>query len=210
MKKLITALLALTLTLSLCGCENKEYTEAMDLYEAGKYEEALPLLEALGDYEDCTAKAQDCRYQIALELMDEGEYQQAIDAFTQLGDYENSADMLTQCQNRLIDTALEGSWFDTSMNQYGLESNFDLKDGNIEVFLTVSGMTEKMNTGSYRVDYESKTVYVLYDVTGTLDMSSGTMSTEANTEEKELFSYEYNDGTLTLKIIDTDSVLEKR
>lgn len=44
----------------------------------------------------------------------------------------------------------------------------------------------------------------------TLTLSLCGCENKEYTEEKELFSYEYNDGTLTLKIIDTDSVLEKR
>ena len=52
MKRAIALALALSIVLLLCGCASNDYKKAVNLYEAGNYEEAKVLFEKNIDYED--------------------------------------------------------------------------------------------------------------------------------------------------------------
>ena len=52
MKKLCCMCIAAILCLILCSCKSSDYKNALSLYEAGEYEQALAVFVALGDYKD--------------------------------------------------------------------------------------------------------------------------------------------------------------
>lgn len=66
MKRFLSLFLAAVLLVGLlAGCSGSKYEKAVELFKDGKYEEALPIFEELGDYEDSEEKAAYSRLQIA-------------------------------------------------------------------------------------------------------------------------------------------------
>ena len=77
---------------------NKNYQAAMDLKNAGKYEEAIVAFEEMDGYKDSEAMIKDCYYEEAKNLYNTGRYEEAIVAFESLGDYKESVSMMNSCQ----------------------------------------------------------------------------------------------------------------
>ena len=88
---------------------NSRYNKALELAEAGQYEEAIAAFEALGDYKDAPAQILLTReaqtearnaeaYANAAALAEAGQYEEAITAFEALGDYRDSAERLLQAR----------------------------------------------------------------------------------------------------------------
>lgn len=98
MKKALTLLLVIVMTLSLCGCDSSDYKKAVSLYEAGDYTEAAEIFTSLGDYEDAAELSAKCEYALALDLLADGDYESAFDMFATLGDYEDSIKYIKQAK----------------------------------------------------------------------------------------------------------------
>lgn len=60
-RKTIVIICAITLCLILTGCDSSQYKKATALYEEGRYEDAIAIFEALGDYEDSAAKLEQAK-----------------------------------------------------------------------------------------------------------------------------------------------------
>lgn len=102
MKKMIAALLAVCLCVSIAGCAVSDYKKAMDLYEAGEYYQALEIYRTLGDYADSAAMAQICwqkaDYQAAEAFYAAGDYRQALPLYQGLEMYMDSPTKAIRCQ----------------------------------------------------------------------------------------------------------------
>ena len=107
MKKRIAILLVLALVLALSGCKSLDYKQAVTAMDAGNYQEALTVLDALGDYKDAADLAVKCRYAIAEDNFDKGEYETALTQFTDLGDYRDSGKYVTKCNYAMAVKAFE-------------------------------------------------------------------------------------------------------
>ena len=107
MKKRIAILLVLALVLALSGCKSSDYKQAVTAMDAGNYQEALTVLDALGDYKDAADLAVKCRYAIAEDNFDKGEYETALTQFTDLGDYRDSGKYVTKCNYAMAVKAFE-------------------------------------------------------------------------------------------------------
>ncbi len=87
-----SVLAAVCVCVGVIGLEtNKNYNSAVELMEAGSYDEAISAFAALGDYKDSADKLNESKYNNAVKLMESGNYEDAISAFTELGDYKDSA-----------------------------------------------------------------------------------------------------------------------
>ena len=82
-----------------------KYNAAVNLHNAGKYEEAIRAFQALNGYKDsaelitkCKIAIRDANYDAAIDLYNAGKYYEAIKAFRALNGYKDSAEMLTQCE----------------------------------------------------------------------------------------------------------------
>ena len=78
---------------------NSKYNEAVKLYEAGKYEEAITAFEALDGYKDSEDKIKLCKYDQAIKLYEAGKYEEAIAAFEALDGYKDSAEKLSEIRH---------------------------------------------------------------------------------------------------------------
>lgn len=96
------ALLCFFTILAVCclaGCTSKpdQYSEAMELYDAGNFADAETIFEELGNYEESEAMLLQCKYSFACELMNAESYDAAAEAFAELGSYEDSKQKIDAC-----------------------------------------------------------------------------------------------------------------
>jgi len=70
---------------------DSNYSKAVALMEAGKYDEAIPAFQALGGYKDSAGNISACYYAIGTELMEKGVTLQAIDSFGHAGNYKDTS-----------------------------------------------------------------------------------------------------------------------
>lgn len=116
MKKVLVFMLSLAMAVMLAGCDSADYKEATSLFDNGKYEQALELFEALGDYEDSAEMVKACNYQIALEFTTAGKYQEALAMFTSLGDYEDCAEQRVLCTCKVAEAYAEDGKLTEAIN----------------------------------------------------------------------------------------------
>lgn len=91
MKKLLTALLCIAL---LGGCSNPQkdqYDQAKEYMANSKYDDAVEILEELGDYKDSAELLREASYQYALDRFERRQYLVAVEYFEKCGDYEDAA-----------------------------------------------------------------------------------------------------------------------
>ena len=100
----VVLVIASVLVVSLVIIPEKNYREAIELQEAGLYEEAITAFEALNGYSDSEAQIEACRngikehdYQAAISLQQAGLYEEAITAFEALNGYSDSAAQIEAC-----------------------------------------------------------------------------------------------------------------
>ena len=72
------------------------YNSAMDLYNAGQYEQAISAFSNLSDYRDSNDKINEAKYGLATQLMNKNEYDRAIELFGEISDYEDSKEKIEQ------------------------------------------------------------------------------------------------------------------
>ena len=90
----------------------QQYNNAVALYEAGHYEEALAVFEEMADYKDSEKQVEKCKmaileaaYNNALALKDAGDYEAAISAFESLTGYKDSKEQIVSCKKAIQDAA---------------------------------------------------------------------------------------------------------
>lgn len=91
--------LLLSLAFILSGCSisaQGKYDSALELMEAGDYEEAVEIFAEIEDYEDSSDKISECRYELGKAAYESEDWDLAISYFEGL-DYEDSEEMLETC-----------------------------------------------------------------------------------------------------------------
>ena len=95
---------------------NRKYNSAVDLYNAGKYDEAIGAFKELNGYKDseeqitkCETTIKNNKYNRAMELIDSGDYEAAYTLLNGL-DYKDSASKRISIQKILISNAQVGSY----------------------------------------------------------------------------------------------------
>ena len=89
---------------------NQKYNNAVELYNAGKYEEAIVAFTALDGYKDSNAQIEKCeiaikdeKYSVAVELYNAGKYEEAIARFKALDGYKDSNAQIEKCEIAIKD-----------------------------------------------------------------------------------------------------------
>jgi len=100
-----------------------KYNSAVELYDAGKYDEAITAFTQLSGYKDSEAQITKCetaindnKYKSAVELYNAGKYDEAITAFAQLNGYKDSEAQITECEK-----AIKDSKYNAAVNLYNSE-----------------------------------------------------------------------------------------
>lgn len=113
LKSAAALMLVCVLMFSLTGCEKLDYRKAIDLYNAGRFDEAAELFSALDGYENSGEMQTLCRYWAAITLAENGNHAEALPRFLKLGDYEDSAQRATECTYQIAIAAfIEGNYTD--------------------------------------------------------------------------------------------------
>lgn len=74
------------------------YLDAVELLSQGMYQEALSILESLGDFRETEAYTREAKYHYALQLIEQGDHNAARQLLDQIGNYENSSALLRQLE----------------------------------------------------------------------------------------------------------------
>ena len=74
------------------------YNKAVEMMDAGNYEEAIASFARMDGYKDSDDKIRECKYRDAVSLMESGAYEQAIEAFGKLPEYKDSQSKIEECQ----------------------------------------------------------------------------------------------------------------
>ncbi|MBR6040383.1 MAG: TIR domain-containing protein [Clostridia bacterium] len=92
------------------------YNKAVELYNAGKYEEAIMAFEALNGYKDSETQIESCKtaikdqdYEAAVVLYEAGKYEEAIAAFEALDGYKDSEQQIEACKTVIKDQDYEAA-----------------------------------------------------------------------------------------------------
>ena len=86
------ALIAAVLVITKVVIPGHSYAAAEALVNAGQYEEAVAVFEALGDYRDSAARVEETKHTAAEALLEAGEYEKAVEAFMALEDSHGVAE----------------------------------------------------------------------------------------------------------------------
>ncbi len=107
---IIVACIAFVIVLTTVIIPNQKYAAAVELFTAGKYEDAIAAFTALDGYKDSAAQIEKCetaikdeQYAAAVELYTAGKYEDAIAAFTALDGYKDSAVQIEKCETIIKD-----------------------------------------------------------------------------------------------------------
>ena len=113
---ILVACIAFVIVLTTVIIPNQKYNAAVELYNAGKYEEAIAAFTALDGYKDSAAQIEKCetaikdeKYASAVELYTAGKYEEAIAAFTALDGYKDSAEQIEKCETAIKDEKYAGA-----------------------------------------------------------------------------------------------------
>jgi len=117
-KKIFTALFVVFALLAIAAFfywnsvvkPQRTYNQAVELYAAGQYEEAISTFSALNGYKDSAAQIEACqtviksqKYDAAVALYNTGKYEEAILVFSALNGYKDSANQIAQCKIAIND-----------------------------------------------------------------------------------------------------------
>lgn len=96
-----------------------QYKNAQTLFDAGKYDEASEVFEALGTYADSERKVLESKYARALKAIDDQEYAFAITLFEGLGDYSDSYAQARECRYLQAVAVQNSGDFNKAVELYG-------------------------------------------------------------------------------------------
>ena len=102
---IVCAIVAFIIVLNTVIIPNSKYADAVEMYNAGEYQEAIALFSELGDYKDAPQQVENAikeeKYNEATEKHNAGEHQEAIALFSELGDYKNSKELFKEAMGAL-------------------------------------------------------------------------------------------------------------
>ena len=113
---ILVACIAFVIMLTTVIIPNQKYNAAVELYNAGKYEDAIAAFTALNGHKDSASQIEKCetaikdeKYAAAVELYTAGKYEDAIAAFTALDGYIDSGAKIKELKQQLLSNANVGS-----------------------------------------------------------------------------------------------------
>ena len=106
----LAILIAFLIILNTVIIPNGKYDSALELYNSGKYEEAITAFDELDGYKDsndkikmCLTSIKDDKYNTALNLYNSGKFEEAKTAFEALNGYKDSKDKIKMCEDAIKD-----------------------------------------------------------------------------------------------------------
>ncbi len=105
---IVATCIAFVIVLTSVIIPNSKYNSAVNLMNAGNYEEAIDIFEALDGYKDSQNQINECKYLKAISLINDGKFVEAYDSLIALGDYKDSAEIYEQYWKEQLSTAEVG------------------------------------------------------------------------------------------------------
>ena len=128
---------------------NKQYYEAMSLYNNKQYIQAKEAFEKLGDYKDSQEKQKQVMYVYAIELFNKQDYENAEKEFERLGDYSDSKDKKNQVIYQKATELLNNKEYSEAAKEFFKLDNYkDAKDKVIEIY-NLFGEEDVIYFGTY-------------------------------------------------------------
>ncbi len=176
---IVAACIAFVIVLTSVIIPNSKYNSAIKLMNAGKYEEAIDIFEALDGYKDsqnqineCQDQISECKYLKANSLINDGKFVEAYDSLIALGDYKDSAEkaksIYEQYCKEILSTAEVGDtvYFgtyeqdnDTSNGAENIEWKVLAKENNRVLVISKYGLdSQQYNTSKTDVTWETSTL----------------------------------------------------
>ena len=107
---IVVACISFIIVLTTVIIPNRKYKAAVELYNAGRYEDAIAAFTALAGYKDsamqiekCETAIKDEKYVAAVELYNAGKNEDAIAVFTDLDGYKDSVSQIKKCETAIND-----------------------------------------------------------------------------------------------------------
>ena len=126
-------------SLLLSSCQSSDYSKAKEYLDSGEYENALTILESLGDYEDSKDLIKECKYGIALNLINDKQYEKAISSLSVLGDYKDSIKKIDECNIELMKENIKNASIGDTIELGTLEGNSSNGEKIKWIVLAISG-----------------------------------------------------------------------
>lgn len=101
---IIVACIAFVILLTTVIIPNQKYNAAVELYNTGKYEDAIAAFTALEGYKDSADYSVNAKYLWAKDLYQSGEYDQSLALLEEVSDYQDSQSLI---KNVKLDKAYE-------------------------------------------------------------------------------------------------------
>lgn len=128
---------------------NKQYTNAIKLYENKNYLQAQDAFDKLGDYKDSQEKKTEVVYTYATELFDKKEYLNAVNEFNKIPDYKDSNAKIQEANYQYANELLENKKYTDSAEIFlKLNDYKDSKEKVIEIY-NLFGESDVVYFGKY-------------------------------------------------------------
>lgn len=109
----ICAVIALVAVIENVIIPAAKYNNAVKLYEASEFDEAIDVFSNLDDYKDCADQINNCKYGKAMSYAKAGKYDEAISIFDKIKGYKDSADQIKDCKyNIAISYVNSGKYYE--------------------------------------------------------------------------------------------------
>jgi len=149
--------------------KEEKYDAAVELYNAGKYDDAISAFEALNGYKDSEVqieKIKDEKYSAAIELYNAGKYDDAISAFEALNGHKDSEAQIEKIKDEKYSAAIEFYYvgkYDDAISAFEALNGYKDSEAQIEKCETAirdkkyAAAIELYNTGKYEDAIEAFT-----------------------------------------------------
>ena len=100
---IIVACIAFVIVWKTVIIPTQKYNAAVELFNAGKYDEAIIAFTELNGYKDSFEQIENCKYTTAVELYNAGKYDEAKIAFAEISGYKDSSEQVEKCKTAIKD-----------------------------------------------------------------------------------------------------------
>ena len=100
---IIVACIAFVIVWKTVIIPTQKYNAAVELFNAGKYDEAIIAFTELNGYKDSFEQIENCKYSTAVELYNAGKYDEAKIAFAEISGYKDSSEQVEKCKTAIKD-----------------------------------------------------------------------------------------------------------
>ena len=190
---IVVACIAFLIVLTTVIIPTVKYNAAVDLYNAGKYDEAIAAFKALDGYKDsadritaCEKAKKDAAYNEAVSLKEAGKYNEAIALFESLNGYKDSSDMIESIRNVPLEQAYVGAF--VKFGAYEQDNNTSNGKEEIEWLVLAKEGDRALLISKYALDcqqYYTSYTEVTWETCSLREWLNGTFLSAAFSSEEQ-------------------------